>query len=76
MKPYGLKRLINYPYPDCADIYVGGRKSSAGNIPGKGGDIRSSFKSSSSKRSTRRYWKRVARAQHRKECVNMSTESI
>ncbi len=61
MKPYGLKRY-EYGDLDVAGIKAFGRKSSAGNLPGKGGDIRAGQKSKS-KRQTRCIIKGRARRQ-------------
>jgi len=61
MKAYGLPRSDDVENPDMGDIRDFGLKSSAGKLPGKGGDIRSSHKNSASKRSTRRYFKKKAR---------------
>lgn len=61
MKAYGLPRNDDVEFPDVADIHQYGLKSSAGHLRGKGGDIRSSFRNSKSKRNSRRYYKRKAR---------------
>lgn len=61
MKAYGLPRHDNVENPDLGDICDYGLKSSAGNLEGKGGDIRSSHKSSRNKKQTRRIYKRKAR---------------
>lgn len=53
MKPYGVPRLKWTEYPDVADIKRFGFKTSVG-----GKDY---FKNKSSKKSTRRIWKRKAR---------------
>lgn len=66
MRGYGLPRL--FKYPDVGDIHELGLQSSAGHLPGKGGDIRSYFKSSQDKRQTRRIYKRRARAAGKKAC--------
>jgi len=67
MKPYGLPRWKNIEFPDVADIQEFGLKSSAGNLPKKGGDIHSSFRSSSGKRGTRRVYKKRERLRVKRE---------
>lgn len=59
MRPYGNIKLTDGP--DCRDLDVEGRKSSAGNIRGKGGDYRSNA-SPRSKAASRRNLKRRDRA--------------
>lgn len=61
MKPYGLPRVKEVEAPDLVDIQTYGLRSSAGNLPGKGGEIRSLFKNSRKKRNIRRYWKKRER---------------
>ena len=53
MKPYGVPRIKDTEYPDIADIKLFGFKTSIG-----GKDY---FKSKSSKRASRRIWKKKAR---------------
>ena len=61
MRGYGLPRHNDVKFPDMGDIRDYGLKSSAGNLEGKGGDIRSSHKNSQKKRNIRRYFKKKAR---------------
>ena len=61
MKPYGLPRTCSVEWPDMADIREFGRPGHVGNLVGKGGDIRSNFKSARRKAQIRRYFKRRAR---------------
>lgn len=68
MKAYGLPRNSDVSFPDVADIQSYGLKSSIGRLPGKGGDIRSISKSSASKRSIRRIFKRKARLEGKTAC--------
>jgi len=78
MKIYGSETLpanIRWPileYPDCGDIFAYGRNSSSGNLRGKGGDIRSSHKSSAKKARKRRVLKKAARRAGKAECKDMS----
>ena len=67
MKPYGLPRVSAVSEPDLADIKEFGRPGRVGNLPGKGGDLRSHFKRAASKAATRRVFKRRARAEGRAE---------
>ena len=53
MKPYGVPRIKDVEYPDVADIKRFGFKTSVG-----GKDY---FKNKSSKKSSRRIWKKKAR---------------
>jgi hypothetical protein len=69
MKPYGLPRCDDVAHPDVADCQQYGLKSSAGNLPGKGGDIRSMHKKSASKRASRRTFKRIARRAGKAACA-------
>ena len=62
MKPYGVPRTTDVESPDVGDIKQYGLKSSSGNLPGKGGDIRSPHKSSDLKKKARRRFKRRERA--------------
>ena len=68
MKGYGLPRNTDVAAPDCADINTYGLQSGSGNLPGKGGDIRSSFKNPARKAAHRRTWKRAARAEGKAAC--------
>lgn len=61
MKPYGIPRNLDLEGPDLHDISKYGLKSSKSRVKSKSGDIKNSFRSSASKRSTRRTWKSVAR---------------
>lgn len=68
MKAYGLPRHDDVAHPDVADIHAYGLKSAAGNLPGKGGDIRSAHKSSTDKRRARRRFKKAARRAGKAAC--------
>ena len=68
MKAYGLPRDKDIECPDLVDIQIFGLKSSSGNIK-KNGSIKNSFRSSDSKRRTRRIWKRKQRAINKKMCA-------
>lgn len=63
MKAYGynLTNTHDFSFPDIADGINYGRKSSAINLPGKGGDVRSNIKSSAKKRNNRRIMKKAER---------------
>ena len=74
MKGYGLPRLHDVSSPDLDAIQQFGLQSSAGNMKGIGGDIRSSFRNSSIKRTRRRYYKKRARALSKKECMVSETK--
>lgn len=63
MKPYGVPRVQELVYPDCADINRFGLKSSCSRLVGKSGDIKNSFRSASAKQRSRRVWKKLARRQ-------------
>ena len=63
MKPYGIPRLPEISEPDMGDIKEFARPGRVGNLPTKGGDIRSHDKNSAAKRATRRVYKRRARAE-------------
>lgn len=67
MKPYGLPRIGAIEWPDLADIIEFGRPGRVGNLTGKGGDIRSHFKSARKKASVRRYFKRRERKKANRE---------
>lgn len=62
MKPYGLPRVSGVAAPDLKDIREFGRPGGVGNLPGKGGDVRSHFRNPAAKAATRRLFKRRARA--------------
>lgn len=64
MRPYGVKVE---EYPDVADIKEMGSASHTGKLPGKSGDFHPYCKGKSKRRS-RRYWKRVARAENKAAC--------
>jgi hypothetical protein len=66
MKPYGIHRR-DHDDLDCAGIKEHGRATHFGHLPGPGGDIRASQKSAS-KRASRRFLKRRARAEGKKAC--------
>ena len=65
MKAYGIPR--SYNVGDSIRLY--GLQSSVGYLPGKGGDIRSYFRSAAAKARARRMWKRVARRQGKVACA-------
>lgn len=68
MKAYGLPRYTAAEFCDRADLAAYARKSSVGDLPGKGGDTRSHTKSSAAKRAVRRTFKRAARAEGKVAC--------
>ncbi len=70
MKPYGMPRVPELEYPDVADIQHFGLASHVGRIAGKSGDFHSYTRSAAAKASTRRYYKRIARAAGKKECLS------
>lgn len=67
MKPYKTIKLIDSP--DVADIQADGRKSSVGNLRGKGGDYRG-IQKSRKKRASRRYLKRSDKARVDRQLQN------
>ncbi len=69
MKPYGLPRSKDVSHPDLADIKAYGLPGCAGNLPGKGGDIRSHFRSAAAKAGVRRIFKRRARREGVAACA-------
>jgi hypothetical protein len=71
MKPYGLPRNHDVGSPDVGDIHQYGLKSCTGRLRGKGGDIRSMFKSAADKARSRRTWKRAARRANRAACTEI-----
>lgn len=62
MKAYGVPRLNDVEFPDCADICLYALKSSVGHFAKKSGDYPSAHRHASTKRNFRRVWKRRARA--------------
>lgn len=66
MKPYGLPRRLGVEQPDVGDIKEYGRASHVGRLREKCGRFKSYFRKASSKRKTRRYWKKLARRVNRK----------
>jgi len=64
MKPYGVKIEQG---PDVADIQAMGSKGCVGKFAGHSGDFHP-YASGEAKASTRRYWKRKARAEGKKAC--------
>lgn len=62
MRPYGLPRFDNVEWPDAADICFYALKSSVGRFRKKGGDFANAHRTSSTKRRTRRIWKKKERA--------------
>lgn len=58
MKPYGIRSMVEHP--DVGDIQAQGRKTSVG---GK----RRGYQKSRKKQETRRYFKRIARAEGRRD---------
>ena len=66
MKPYGIPRVPEAgAYPDLADINRFGFKSSRSRIK-RHGHIKNSFHRPSSKASSRRIWKKLARRDGKK----------
>ena len=61
MEAYGLPRMCGVSWPDVGDIKEFGRPGGAGNLRGKGGDIRSFFRNPAAKAAIRRIYKRRAR---------------
>lgn len=59
MRPYGVQVIES---PDAHDIKIMGAKSSVGQLAGAAGLYRG-YCSGPTKARTRRYWKRVARAE-------------
>jgi hypothetical protein len=59
MRPYGV-RIVETP--DISDIKTMAAKSSIGELPGESGTFRGICRGAAKSR-TRRYWKRVARAE-------------
>jgi len=68
MKAYGIPREAYLKYPDLGDIYKYGLPGHLGNLPGRGGDIRSLFRSSTVKKQIRRMYKRRARLEGKMVC--------
>lgn len=62
MKPYGIPRVPELDFPDVYDIKKFGFASHIGRLPGKSGDFRPYIRGTN-KASTRRIWKRKARAE-------------
>lgn len=62
MKAYGIPRNPDVAWPDVADIKLYGLKTSAGGKP--------YIRNARAKASTRRIWKRKARAEARREIQN------
>lgn len=56
MKPYGVPRVHDIGAPDLLASHIS-------YLPGKGGDVCSSFKNARKKESARRVWARRARAE-------------
>ena len=75
MKAYGLPRDLDIEFPDLADIHSYGLKSSRGRLPGKGGDIKNSFRRPATKRATRRIWKKKARLAAKRELRKCKEET-
>lgn len=65
IKAYGLKVI---EYPDVGDIQMMGSKSSVGRFRSKSGQYKSYIRRSVKKRAVRRFWKRKARIDGRKQC--------
>lgn len=68
MKPYGVKIE---EWPDVADIQAMGCKGSVGRLAGRSGDYHPYIRGANKAR-TRRYWKRLARAESKQLCENSS----
>lgn len=72
MKAYSIPRNDDVENPDTADSRNYGMKTSRANTPrGQGDDTRSQFKSPHAKATTRRYFKRLARANGKLQCLNI-----
>jgi len=63
MKGYGLPRNHDVGSPDAADIRYYGLATHVGRLNGR------TSQRSSSKRATRRIWKRVARMEGKRDCL-------
>jgi hypothetical protein len=66
MRAYGIPRYYELECADVATIQEFGLKSSAGRFPGRSGDYHP-YSRSHHRRTTRRYWKRKARAAAQRE---------
>lgn len=67
MKAYGVPRVLDTEFPDCADIKTYVMKSCVGTFKGKGGDYRGCHKNKQSKANARRFWKKRARNAAKRE---------
>jgi len=76
MKAYGIPRYPDTESPDLVDIKVYGFKSSISRCISKNGDIKNSFRNVNSKAKVRRYWKRVARTQFKKDIQTRLIEEL
>ena len=68
MRGYGLPRDKDIEAPDMGDIKEFALASHAARFPGKGGDIRSCFRSAADKARVRRIYAHRARAEGRALC--------
>ncbi len=68
MRSYGVPRILDFEWPDCADNALRGAKTRAAGKTGPGGTRRAGLRSGS-KRRTRRLWKKLARRQGKDLCV-------
>ena len=64
MKPYGVRVIES---PDAVDIKFMASKGSTGKFPGKSGEYRPYSRSGQGKSRMRRFWKRKARAEGKRE---------
>lgn len=71
MKPYGVQIEENQ---DVAAIQFTGRKSCIGKFPSKSGEYKSYIRKSNNKRAIRRYWKRKARLEGKKQIQEYFTD--
>lgn len=75
MKPYGHKG--HHPKDaDIVDIRKNGMPGHVGNLAGKGGDIRSSFKDSDKKAQIRRAYKKAERNRAKQDIQKQKDDSI
>lgn len=70
MKPYGIPRVHGVSWPDKGDMKEFARKSSVGNFRVRGGAYRGTHKNKAAKATTRRIYKRRARAEAKATCVD------
>lgn len=68
MRAYGVPRICDDHAvdDDCAGLRYTGAKASAGNLPGKGGDIHPNTRSASAKAAARRLFAKAERLSAKK----------